>query len=213
MTLATVIVLPDPVTPRSVWNRSPRSTPLNSSAIARGWSPAGWKGAWRWKVAAMVRNIYAAAGFRSGPRPADLGPRPALGGPSAEGRGRLLLARDPLPPRHLGDPLHPPRGLHDLLEVRQVLDLHEDRPRHAAVHRVELHALDVRPGGADRRGDVGVEAAAVVAVELEAHHEALPLLLLPVDLEPPLRLVRQEQQVRAVRPVDAHPAPARHVAH
>ncbi len=42
--LARVIVLPEPVTPRSVWYRSPRRSPAVSSAMARGWSPAGWKG-------------------------------------------------------------------------------------------------------------------------------------------------------------------------
>ena len=68
------------------------------------------------------------------------------------------------------------------------------------------------PRRAHRRGDVGVEAAAVVPLEREAHDEALPLRLLPVDLEPALGLVREEQQVRAVGAVDAHPAPARDVA-
>jgi hypothetical protein len=41
MTLAMVIVLPEPVTPSSVWKRSPRRRPAVSSAMARGWSPAG----------------------------------------------------------------------------------------------------------------------------------------------------------------------------
>ncbi len=45
MTFAIVIVLPDPVTPSSVWKRSPRSSPRVSSAIAFGWSPAGSNGA------------------------------------------------------------------------------------------------------------------------------------------------------------------------
>ena len=41
MTLAIVKVFPEPVTPSSVWKRSPRASPAVSSAIARGWSPAG----------------------------------------------------------------------------------------------------------------------------------------------------------------------------
>ena len=44
MTLAAVKVLPDPVTPRSVWKASPSFTPSISFSIARGWSPAGGYG-------------------------------------------------------------------------------------------------------------------------------------------------------------------------
>ena len=36
-------LLPEPVMPSSVWNRSPRLTPSANLAIACGWSPAGWK--------------------------------------------------------------------------------------------------------------------------------------------------------------------------
>ncbi|MDQ0591483.1 hypothetical protein QFZ47_005592 [Variovorax paradoxus] len=36
-----VKVLPDPVTPSSVWNTSPSSTPSTSPSMAFGWSPAG----------------------------------------------------------------------------------------------------------------------------------------------------------------------------
>ena len=61
-------------------------------------------------------------------------------------------------------------------------------------------------------GDVGVETAAIVALEREANDEPLALRFLPVDLEPPLRLVREQQQVRTIRAMDAHAAPARHVA-
>src|SRR5712692_3020676 len=41
--LATVKVLPLPVTPSSVWCRSPRRSPATSSSTARGWSPWGLK--------------------------------------------------------------------------------------------------------------------------------------------------------------------------
>ena len=37
-----VKVLPEPVTPSSTWSRSPLVSPWMSSAIACGWSPAGW---------------------------------------------------------------------------------------------------------------------------------------------------------------------------
>src|SRR5438132_308265 len=39
MTFATVMVLPDPVTPSSVWKRSPRCSPAHSSVIALGFRP------------------------------------------------------------------------------------------------------------------------------------------------------------------------------
>jgi len=42
MTLATVKVLPEPVTPSSTWERRPCSSPRVSASIASGWSPAGW---------------------------------------------------------------------------------------------------------------------------------------------------------------------------
>src|SRR2546423_224458 len=57
MTFATVIVFPDPVTPRRVWKRSPRSSPRVSSAIAFGWSPAGENGACRSNAALVILCI------------------------------------------------------------------------------------------------------------------------------------------------------------
>jgi hypothetical protein len=41
ITLAIVKVLPEPVTPSSVWKLRPSLTPSTSWAIAAGWSPAG----------------------------------------------------------------------------------------------------------------------------------------------------------------------------
>src|SRR3970282_1083241 len=58
MAWAIVIVFPDPVTPSRVWNRSPRSSPAVSSAMALGWSPAGSNGAWRRNGARAIRSIY-----------------------------------------------------------------------------------------------------------------------------------------------------------
>ena len=43
MVQAMVALLPEPVMPSSVWNRSPRSMPSASVAMAFGWSPAGAK--------------------------------------------------------------------------------------------------------------------------------------------------------------------------
>jgi hypothetical protein len=41
MTLAMVNVLPEPVTPKSTWEWSPRSSPSVNWRIASGWSPVG----------------------------------------------------------------------------------------------------------------------------------------------------------------------------
>src|SRR5687767_12561002 len=41
---------------------------------------------------------------------------------------------------YLGDAFHAPRRLHDLLQVRQVLDFDEHRAGRPAVDRPELHA-------------------------------------------------------------------------
>src|SRR5262249_44552978 len=45
MVWASVMVLPDPVTPRRVWYLCPRRRPAVNSAMALGWSPAGSNGA------------------------------------------------------------------------------------------------------------------------------------------------------------------------
>lgn len=44
MTFAIVKVLPEPVTPSSVWYFIPASKPAVSFAIASGWSPVGANG-------------------------------------------------------------------------------------------------------------------------------------------------------------------------
>ena len=41
MTLAMVNVLPEPVTPSSVWYRLPACSDRTSASIASGWSPVG----------------------------------------------------------------------------------------------------------------------------------------------------------------------------
>src|SRR5687768_13047885 len=123
-----------------------------------------------------------------------------------------VLDGDVVPARHVADPFHLPRRAHDLLEVGEVLDLDQHRTVRLPVDRLELHRANVGAGGADGGGDVGIEAASVVPLELEADEESLPFPLLPLDLEPALRLVLEEQQVGAVRAVDAHAAPTRHVA-
>src|ERR1035437_3438647 len=46
MTLATVNVLPLPVTPRRTWCGDPARNPLINSRMACGWSPEGWNVDW-----------------------------------------------------------------------------------------------------------------------------------------------------------------------
>src|SRR4051812_40999499 len=45
---AMVKVLPEPVTPSRTWSRSPARIPATMSAMACGWSPAGWKSDMSW---------------------------------------------------------------------------------------------------------------------------------------------------------------------
>src|SRR5687767_3359815 len=193
-TLATVIVFPDPVTPSSVWNRSPRTIPSDSSAIARGWSPAGAKGAWRSKDAGGMPE-YSTFGISL------VGARPLP-----------LLSGQVLPPGDLRDAFHPPRRLHDLLEVGEVLDFHEDGACGPAVDRAQLHAPNIGAGSTHGGRDVGVQPPPIRALERQADDEALPLHLLPVDVQPPLRLMAEHEEIGAVGAVDADAAPPGHVA-
>src|SRR5579859_5834400 len=94
MTLAIVIVFPEPVTPSNVWKRSPRSRPAESSAIARGWSPAGRNGAWRSnRGPAIEREIYSDPLGGRGEFPPP-NPQGALGGGMTT--YRLLMSGRPV---------------------------------------------------------------------------------------------------------------------
>jgi hypothetical protein len=57
ITLAMVKVLPEPVTPRRVWKRSPAWMPALSSAMAVGWSPVGRRSEMISKLG-MVPPVY-----------------------------------------------------------------------------------------------------------------------------------------------------------
>ena len=96
--------------------------------------------------------------------------------------------------------------------MRQVLDLHQDRASRLPVGALEFHPADIRPGVGDRRGDVRVETPPVVPLEREPHEKPLARRALPVDLEPALGLMCEEQQVGTVRPVNAHAASTRDVS-
>src|SRR5262245_53495442 len=103
--------------------------------------------------------------------------------PSSRIRGQPLAASD------VGHAFYAARRANDLLEVREVLHLDEHRAIRASVDAAEVHALDVRPRGAHGGRDVRVQTAPVVALERETDEEPLALGLLPIDLEPALRLV------------------------
>src|SRR5262245_15889339 len=55
ITLATVKVLPEPVTPSKVWCFVPDKIPSVSLAMAAGWSPAGSNGATSLKLDCTIR--------------------------------------------------------------------------------------------------------------------------------------------------------------
>src|SRR5215472_2423344 len=67
MTLAIVKVLPEPVTPSSVWNASPSWIPSTSPAMASGWSPAGGYGrkSWNGEPGYVTNSPSGAAVFAS----------------------------------------------------------------------------------------------------------------------------------------------------
>src|SRR5438105_2175401 len=78
---------------------------------------------------------------------------------------------------------------------------------------MQLETPDV---GASRRnggGEVGVKSAAIRRLERQTHHELFAFQLLPVDLEPPLRLLNQHQQVRTVRAVNANSPASGYIPH
>src|SRR5437764_10398664 len=104
-----------------------------------------------------------------------------------------LLSSQALAPRDFGNALHPARRLHDLLQVREVLDLHEHGAGDLPVATPEVHALDVRARTTHGGGDIRIQATAIIPFEGEPHEETLSLRFLPVDLQATLRLVREQQ--------------------
>ena len=124
MTLAIVIVFPEPVTPSSVWKRSPRSRPRDSSAIALRLIAGGLERSLEVEFGARhARNITIRRRDLFG-----LEPRSASStAPRATRPSTLALYSGVSRSRRatLGDPFHPPRGPHDLLQVGEVLDLDE----------------------------------------------------------------------------------------
>src|SRR5450432_2559728 len=61
MTLAMLNVLPEPVIPRSTWQRSPLSMPRHISAIARGWSPRGMNSETSWNGPDIGTTLYSSS--------------------------------------------------------------------------------------------------------------------------------------------------------
>lgn len=102
--------------------------------------------------------------------------------------------------------LHPAHGLHDLLEVWQVVDLDKHVSEDRTIPRVDVGGLDVGARRAHRLHEVGVEAAAVVPGDIEPHHEGLATGLMPVDLHPAI-IGGEREQVGAVGAMDGNPRP------
>src|SRR5690606_17600169 len=121
------------------------------------------------------------------------------------------LFRSVLPALHRKHPVHPPDRLHHFLQMRQVLHLDHEAPRHPALDRLDLRRLDVRARLRDRRRNVGQQAPTVRPFHRQPYEEPVPGLRLPLDLHPPTRVVRQVQDVRAVHPVDGDAPPPRDV--
>src|SRR6185312_7493482 len=113
MVCARVIVLPDPVTPSSVWYLSPRASPAVSSAMALGWSPAGSNGARTWKrfigsnitVPVFLREAERTETTERTERLAYRTSPSAPSSPSSPSLTPLMLHRTPKTPPHT-DP-HP----------------------------------------------------------------------------------------------------------
>ena len=57
ITLAIVKVLPDPVTPNSVWWAKPFSKPASKRRIASGWSPSGLNVEWTWTFYSWINTL------------------------------------------------------------------------------------------------------------------------------------------------------------
>src|SRR5665213_3800972 len=85
MVQAMVALLPLPVMPSRVWNRSPRMTPSDSAWMALGWSPAGPKSLRTLKSGIRTRSyrgpVTVPTGLPPGAaRSVELGPQEGDGG-------------------------------------------------------------------------------------------------------------------------------------
>ena len=94
----------------------------------------------------------------------------------------------------------------------EVLHLHQRCARHTSIGGPQFERANVRAGFAHGLGEIGIQAASVGRLNGQSNHKPLTLALLPVDVEPSLRLVREEEEVWTVPAVDTHTAPPRDVA-
>src|SRR5690348_1432177 len=106
------------------------------------------------------------------------------------------VAGESLLTRHLGDALHAPRSFEDFLKMRAILDLDSKRPCHVAICRRKLERPDVGVSSRDCGCEIRIQSTAIGRIQYESNDEALTLELLPVDVEPPLRLEIEHQKVR-----------------
>jgi hypothetical protein len=65
MTFAIVYVLPEPVTPSSVWQTRPSFSPCVRRSIASGWSPAGAMASWETTASRVfaLHDVFASGEF------------------------------------------------------------------------------------------------------------------------------------------------------
>src|SRR5258706_9565700 len=95
----------------------------------------------------------------------------------------------------------------------KVADLDRELTDDVPVRAVELEASDIGSRRRNGGGEVGVESAAVGCLERQANHELLSLELLPVDLEPALRLLNEHEKVRTIRAVNANASSPCYIPH
>src|SRR5213078_4388526 len=103
----------------------------------------------------------------------------------------LCITGQSLSPRDFGHAFHASGCFENLLKVCKVADFHGELPDHVAIGAMQLEASDIGARRRDGGGEVGVESAAVRRFERQTHHEFLTFQLLPVNLEPALRLLNE----------------------
>src|SRR5882757_2209865 len=97
--------------------------------------------------------------------------------------------------------------------MSEVADFDRELADDVPVRAVQLEASDIGSRRRDGGGEVGVESATVGCLERQANHELLSLELLPVDLEPALRLLNEHEEVRTIRTVNANASSPCYIPH
>ena len=98
-------------------------------------------------------------------------------------------------------------------EVGQVLHLDERRAGHPPINGLQLHALDVGAGGTHGCREIGVQAAAIVGLNVSRTVNRSPSISCQSISRRRSGSCARNEQVGAVAPIDADAPSARHVAH